>query len=139
MHTYGGHLESISIACWYDIGYGRTSPIQYQIRLEPKWIPRHLNERADYLSCIIDNGDWHLNPTVFAELDHGWGPHTVDRFASFHNSQLPRFNSRCWNPGSEAVDAFTANWAGETNWLCPPIGLIPRVIHQPRSARPKVH
>ena len=47
---------------------------------------------------------------------------------TFHNSQLPRFNSRCWNPGSEAVDAFTVNWAGENNWWCPPISLVPRVI-----------
>ena len=29
--------------------------VQHRIRLEPKWIPRGLNERADYLSRIIDN------------------------------------------------------------------------------------
>ena len=33
-----------------------------------------------------------------------------------------------WCPGTEAVDAFTVNWAGENNWLCPPIMLISRVI-----------
>ena len=33
-----------------------------------------------------------------------------------------------WNPGSEAVDAFTCDWSGENNWLCPPPFLIPRVI-----------
>ena len=65
---------------------------------------------------------------MFAELDKVWGPHTVDRFADFHNCQLPRFNSRCWNPGSEAVDAFTVNWEMENNWWCPPISLITRVI-----------
>ena len=27
-----------------------------------------------------------------------------------------------------AVDAFTVNWAGENNCLCPPIGLSPRVL-----------
>ena len=69
-----------------------------------------------------------LNPVTFAELDRAWGPHTVDRFASFHNCQLTRFNSRCWNPGSEAVDTLTVNWAGEVNWWCPPIPLTPRVI-----------
>ncbi len=70
-----------------------------------------------------------LNPAVFVELDVAWGSHTVDRFASFQNCQITRFNSRCWNPGSEAVDAFTVNWAGEMNWWCPPpIALIPRVI-----------
>ena len=48
--------------------------------------------------------------------------------ADFHNRQILRFNSRCWNPGAEAVDAFTVSWAGQNNWWCPPIALIPRVI-----------
>ena len=61
----------------------------------------------------------------------------MDRFASFHNSQLPRFNSRCWNPGAEAVDAFTVNWVGENNWLCPPIALIPRVLRHAQACSAK--
>ena len=109
--------------------------VQSQIRLEPEWIPRELNERADYLSHIIDYDDWQLNPSVFSELEDCWGPHSVDRFASFHNCQVPRFNSRCWNPGSEAVDAFTVDWSGENNWWCPPIGLIPRVIRHAQACR----
>ena len=109
--------------------------VQSQIRLEPEWIPRELNERADYLSRIIDYDDWQLNPSVFSELEDCWGPHSVDRFASFHNCQVPRFNSRCWNPGSEAVDAFTVDWSGENNWWCPPIGLIPRVIRHAQACR----
>ena len=52
--------------------------VHYQIRLEPEWIPRHLNERADeradYLSRIVDHDDWQLNPVVFADLDVAWGP-----------------------------------------------------------------
>ena len=56
------------------------------------------------------------------------GAHTVDQFADFHNKQTPRFNSRCWNPGTEAVDAFTVDWHGDTNWWCPPVRLVPRVI-----------
>ena len=102
--------------------------IRYHIVLEPEWVPRELNQQADYLSRIIDYDDWFLNPVIFAELDAAWGPHTVDRFADFHNRQTPRFNSRCWNPGSEVVDAFTVNWRGENNWWCPPNTLIPRVI-----------
>ena len=111
--------------------------VQYQIRFEPQWIPRGLNERADYLSRIIDYDDWQLNPLVFSELDNAWVPHTVDRFASFQNSQVPRFNSRCWNPGSEAVDAFTVDWSGENNWWCPPISLIPRVIRHAQACGAK--
>ena len=102
--------------------------VQSQICIEPEWVPRELNEQADYLSRIVDYDDWFLNHTVFAELDAAWGPHTVDQFADFHNRQTPRFNSQCWNPGAEAVDAFTVNWAGENNWWYPPVALIPRVI-----------
>ena len=72
--------------------------------------------------------DWYLNLSVFALLTSIWGPHTVDRFADYHNCQLPRFNSRCWSPGLEAVDTSTTNWSAESNWWCPPVALIPRVI-----------
>ena len=107
--------------------------IENQIRLEPEWVPRACNERADLLSRIVDYDDWYINPEVFAWLDSLWGPHTVDRFADYNNRQLPRFNSRCWNPGSEAVDAFTVDWSCENNWWCPPVSLVPRVIGHAES------
>ena len=100
--------------------------IGYQIQLEPEWVPRELNEKADFLSRVIDYDHWYINPEVFTWLDVIWGPHTVDRFADCHNCQLPRFNSRCWNPGAEAVDTFTTNWNGENNWWCPPVSLVSR-------------
>ena len=109
--------------------------VQNNIRLEPEWVPRELNERADYLSRIIDYDDWMLNPVVFADIDQIWGPHSIDRFADCLNAQTPRFNSRCWTPGSEAVDAFTVDWMGENNWWCPPIGLIPRVLRHAQACR----
>ena len=115
------HLQNIALKIF-------ALSINSHIHLQPEWVLRELNEQADYLSRIVDFDDWMLNPQVFEQLDALWGPYTVDRFASYDNTQLPRFNSRCWNPGSEAVDAFTVNWQGENNWWCPPIVLIPRVI-----------
>ena len=115
------HLQSIALKIF-------SLSVRSHIKIEPEWIPRQLNVKADLLSRIVDFDDWRLNPEVFIHLDKAWGPHTVDRFASFQNCQLPRFNSRCWNPGSEAVDAFTVHWGGEVNWWCPPIPLVPRVI-----------
>lgn len=109
--------------------------VRYQIHLEPEWIPRQLNERADYLSKIVDHDDWYLNPLVFADLDRAWGPHTVDRFADCDNCQLHWFYSRCWNPGTEAVDAFTVNWSGKNNWWCPRIALMPRVLRHAQVCR----
>ena len=75
------HLQAIALRIF-------KLAIEYQVRLEPDWVPRELNEQADYLSRIIDCNDWYLHPNLFAELHMAWGPHTVDRFA---DCQLPRF------------------------------------------------
>ena len=108
---------------------------QGNIRLEPEWIPREKNELADYYSRIVDYDDWMLNPSTFTWLDAIWGPHTIDRFANATNTQLQRFNSRFWSPGSEAVDAFTCSWVGENNWWCPPVYLVPRVIRHAQNTK----
>ena len=50
-----------------------------------------------------------------------WGPFTVDNFASNLNTQLTTFHSRCWCPGTCAVDTFTVFWRTEINWLVPPV------------------
>ena len=47
--------------------------ICYNIRLEPEWITRDRNQLADYYSRIIDYDDWHIDPSVFAELNALWG------------------------------------------------------------------
>jgi hypothetical protein len=93
-----------------------------------QWVPRDKNQKADYLSKIIDFEDWGVTKTFFDFIDSLYGPHTVDRFASAKNNKLPRFNSLYWNPGTEAVDSFTQNWAMENNWLVPPIYLVIRTI-----------
>ena len=102
--------------------------LQCRISLDPKWIPRDLNSRADLISRLIDFDDYELNYAIFQGLDELWGPHTVDRFACNYNAKLPRFNSRFFQPGSEAVDAFCQDWRFDNNWLCPPVCLIARVI-----------
>ena len=59
------------------------------------------------------------------------------RFADHHNVKLPRFNSKHYVPGSEAVDAFASHWGGEMNWLCPPISLIVRTIRHLSECKAK--
>ena len=80
--------------------------ICFGISLEMKWIPRSSNSEADNLSRIIDFDDYTLNDDVFHMLDFRWGPHTIDRFAFSYNAKLSHFNSRFYQPGTEAVDAF---------------------------------
>ena len=100
----------------------------HSISLEVKWIPRDLNVSADCISKLVDFDDYGLNDIVFQGLNHLWGPHTIDRFSCSYNAKLPRFNSRFFQPGCEAVDAFAQNWGYDNNWLCPPVCLIVRVI-----------
>jgi len=90
--------------------------------LQAVWLPRALNARADYLSRVSEmrHHDYRLRPDVFRRVDAAWGPHTVDRFASFDSRQTARFCSHYFHPEAEWVDAFSASWAGETNWLFPP-------------------
>ena len=89
-----------------------------QVRIEPEWIPQNSNQKADYISRIVDYDNWSIDTAIFAQLDARWGLHTVDRFASCYNTQLPHFNCRFWNPASKAVDAFTCDWRDENNWMC---------------------
>ena len=65
-----------------------------RIVLDAQCIPGSVNERADLLSRFVDKDDWSLNTVVFQDIDVKWGPHTIDRFASYYNAQLPRFNSK---------------------------------------------
>jgi hypothetical protein len=77
---------------------------------------------------MIDHEDWGVSNEFFSFIDDLWGAHSIDRFASIMNRKTERFNSLFWNPGSEAVDAFTQNWHGENTWLIPPIYLVVRNI-----------
>jgi hypothetical protein len=101
---------------------------EQHINLEVEWIPRTLNEQADYLSKIIDYEDWKVKDIYFHSIQSYWGSLTIDCFASNENHKLPRYYSRFFSPGSLGVDCFAYSWHGEFCWLVPPISLIPRTI-----------
>ena len=99
-----------------------------EIELSVEWIPRHLYESSDYLSRCKDNDDWSVEDWVFQTLNRRWGPHTIDRFASYYNCKCPRYNSRWWVPGTEGVNSLDQYWGlPEINWAVPPPRLIPSV------------
>ena len=107
-----------------------------EIQLDVDWIPRDQNVAADRLvSRITDYDDYSVHDDVFMRLDTLWGPHSIDRFACSYNAKLPRFNSRFLQPGSEAVDAFSQDWALKNNWLVPPVTLIGRVLRHMRDCK----
>ncbi len=56
-----------------------------------------------------------------------WGPHTIDRFASYANKHLPRYNAKWRNGTTEAVDnmrMLDTKWRRERNWCNPPWELL---------------
>ena len=107
------------------------------IELYVSWIPRVENGRADTISRFLDKDDWYISYDIFAWLNTLWGLFTVDRFATCYNRQVGRFNSLFCQSGTEAINAFTVDWAGEKNWLVPPPRLIPRVVHHLRRCKAK--
>jgi ribonuclease HI len=103
-------------------------------------ICRHIagskNTLADALSRLNPQYEWRLHPAMFQILERQWGPHTMDRFASLTNTQLPRYNSRFWDPLTSGVDALAQqDWAQENNFVNPPFRLIPQVLDIVTSQR----
>ena len=105
------------------------------ITIDIEWIPRSLNDKADYISKILDFDDWGVSVSFFDYLDKKWGKHTFDRFADLRNKKVVRFNSKFWTPGSLGVDAFTFDWGSDNNWLVPPIYLVVRALRHLRVCR----
>ncbi len=56
------------------------------------------------MSRVTDSSDWQLAPRKFEHFNKMWGPHTIDRLASYANKQLPRYNARRRDMTTEAVD-----------------------------------
>ena len=110
------------------------------ITLETQWIPREDNEAADAASrvaAMVDTDDWQITIPFFEMLNRLWGPVTIDCFANYYNSKHPRFYSLFNSKGSEGVDAFTFNWAGEICLLVPPVCIVGRVLSHMRLCRAK--
>ena len=101
-----------------------------QFKIVCTHIPGVLNSTADRLSRTPDTHNWMLHPVLFRLLEKRFGPFSIDRFATNLNSQLPRFNSRFWEPNSEGVNALAQDWSLENNYANPPWALIPRVLQK---------
>lgn len=110
---------------------------KHHVVIFPVWVPREENQLADYLSKLTDVDDWGIHPCIFQWINNMWGPFTVDRFASWYNAKCVRFNSRFWNPGCEAVDAFAQDWVGENNWVVPPPSQIVRTWRHFQTCKAK--
>ena len=105
--------------------------------IRPRYIRSASNVWADKLSREMDKGDWRLRPILFQLLDERWGLHTIDRFATANNHQLPKFNSQFCDPLSSGVDALAQSdqdWRQENNWVNPPWELLDDVVAKLRNS-----
>ena len=99
------------------------------IQLVAKHLAGEVNVWADRLSRLPIQYEWKLNPAMFHLLDNTWGPHTVDRFASFSTAQLPRYNSRFYDPATSGIDALAQqDWGQENNFVNPPFRMLSSVL-----------
>ena len=103
--------------------------LKHNIVLLPEWIPRDINTIADSISRVSDFDDWSIDQDSFALIDHLWGPHSYDRFASPTTFKVHQFNSRFWCRDTAGVDAFCHSWSDENNYLCPPVSLIVHTLN----------
>ena len=91
----------------------------YDIKIRTQNIRSAANVLAYNMSRVTDNSDWQPAPRKFKHFNKKLGPHTIDRFASNANKQLPR-NITKWRDGTtEAVDNLhlsDAAWRKERNW-----------------------
>ena len=99
--------------------------VQSGIYLDIQWIPRTLNQQADFISFLIDVDDRQTTNELFLSLNDRWGLHSVDCFYNYCNTKLPRFFSRFWNPDTAGGDFFIQPLKGENCWVVPSLSIIP--------------
>ena len=102
--------------------------LKHNIDLRIQWVPRQLNTTADDISKLASTDEWEVSSEFFSYIDSLWGPHEVDRFATYKNRKTIRFNSLFMDIETEAVDCFTQDWSTCNNWLVPPVYLISKAI-----------
>lgn len=120
----GPELSQLASAIWMEAH-------EAGISLSARYLQGTLNVEADRLSRVSPTYEWKLHPRVFQCIDNMWGPHTVDRFATVMNSQLPQYNSFQYDPCTSGVDALAqSDWADQNNYCNPPWRLIPRVLEK---------
>ena len=89
-----------------------------------EWIPRTLNDKADYFPKILDSDDWGLSSKLFDIISSRWGPFAIDWFGSEHKAKVVTFYTRFWCERTAGVDAFMEYWGGSNGYYVPPISQI---------------
>ena len=81
----------------------------------------------------MDNIEWKLNQSLFHKVCAAWDVRQVDLFVSRLNHLVPV----AWkpDPGPEAIDAFTEDWADVLLYAFTPFNLVGRLLQKLKEIR----
>uniref|UniRef100_A0A7E4ZSN9 Reverse transcriptase domain-containing protein n=1 Tax=Panagrellus redivivus TaxID=6233 RepID=A0A7E4ZSN9_PANRE len=102
------------------------------IELNPVWIPREENKRADEASRILDPDDWQIQDWLFAEIQRKFKT-DLDAFATHITTKHKQFYCATYCPGAKSVDALSVEWTKHKVWAVPPPRLLTKVWNHVRS------
>ena len=103
---------------------------EHNIRLEVQWIPRTENEKADYISRLIDYDDWADYAGIFSPFRrvvgsaHGWLFLLIFIQRNYQDS-FPASGTR----RHQGWTFFVQNLESENCLVVPPVSLIARALH----------
>ena len=96
--------------------------------IEAEWVPRPLNEKADYLGKIVDFDHWTAEDYYSHDATSSWGPCSLDCVASYKKHKIPRFYSKLFDPDSLGVNLLAFSWVRLTFRPVPPVSLVKNVV-----------
>ena len=102
----------------------------------PIHVPREhsLLVLADYGSKYQDTDDWSIDNQSLYVLQHIAGKFiTCDTFAYNSNARATKFYSKVPSPGCAGINAFSMDWTGDFNFVCPPVKDIIYALNHIRS------
>jgi len=146
-----GELDNTTAVSMLNKQGGRTPRLSLVAERFWRWLlKRGLFHRVHHLSGELntvadkisrDRGDrsqWRLSDEAWAEVQKAFGPHTIDLFATRHNTLLPRYFARFLDQEAAAEDALAQDWSEEHNpYAHPPFGLLPLVLRKVRRDQVK--
>jgi hypothetical protein len=138
INKYGGTrstpLNQLAMSIW-------DHCFRHHIHLTTLYVPSQFNPADAPSRNMLQQNDWSITPTAYQQLDHLWGPHYADLFASPSNTKIPhRFATWHYHPAATWTNALSLNWSKLPGrlYLCPPWNLISKIVlkltHQPQSA-----
>jgi hypothetical protein len=119
-----GRMRNGALAPWAATALWACLDLGVELE-DTQWIPARqmLTTGVDGLSRWVDSSD-----RTWARITAWASGLQVDRFAAVDNHRLPRWCSRWAQPGTEHVDALTADWRATRSYACPPLSLVSATV-----------